>query len=453
MKKILSSALLLALALALALSAAGCRKTGNKGDTSKSGNAVENLADNPFGIADADADFIEVMNNSGEVSCYTYSQELSDYDKEFCEFFAKYYGGSMNYKYIAYADNQTQYLIDHAAGEAPSYIGIDYRKWPKVGNRQIVYSMDELKDMNIVGLDHPELVKYDKIASNYTIDGKRYAFSVSYATPVMIAVNLDLFDQYSVKAPTEYFKEGTWGYDTFVECCKNISRTTSDGTKIYGYNGWNFFWFLTANDDELIVWDKEWKLQSNISNTRVKSTLGNIKSLYDNGYYGGAEKDFVGGKIAMSAATADNLKNSLKDATFKWDIVPFPYGNDNSSGQVPGEVTVIGIVNQKGNNVQGVVNYNIARRVFDNNRFGVTDSGTYIGGYKDVFSENQIKLIQSYVNQIGEDLFLGVGNLKTTANQITNELKGGNMTVQEIVQTYEPVIKGQCVAEMENTAE
>lgn len=450
MKKILSSVLLLALVLSLAFTAAGCKKSGSANSNSKAGSTAANLAENPFGMADADAEFLEAMSNTGEISNYTFSQELSDYEKEFCEFFAKYYGGSMSYRYIAYADNQTQYLIDFAAGEAPSFVGIDYRKWPKVGNRQIVYSVDELEKMGIVGLDHPELVKYEKLCENYTIDGKRYAFVVNYATPVMIGVNLDLFEQYSVKSPVEYFKEGTWGYDTFVECCKNLSRTTTDGTKIYGYNGWNFFWFLTANDADVIGWTKDWKLQSNFSTARVKDTLGQIKSLYDNNYYGGESGDFLAGHIGMMAATGDNLKNEVKEATFKWDIVPFPYGNDNSSGQLPGEITVCGIVNQKGNNVQGVVNYNIARRIFDNYKMGVDKSGTYIGGYQGIFTDNQIDLIQSYVDQIGEDMFLGVGSLETTRNHIQNELGGGNMTVQEIIQTYDPVIKGQCDAEMEN---
>ena len=147
MKKILSSVLLLALVLSLAFTAAGCKKTGNKDSNSKAGSTAANLAENPFGMADADAEFLEAMSNTGEISNYTFSQELSDYEKEFCEFFAKYYGGSMNYRYIAYADNQTQYLIDYAAGEMPDLVMIDYRKWPKVGNRQIAYNIDELKEL------------------------------------------------------------------------------------------------------------------------------------------------------------------------------------------------------------------------------------------------------------------------------------------------------------------
>ncbi len=441
--KIFSMLMIVVLSL-LIVTSTGCANNNNQNSNSKTASTI---IKNPYGLENASEELVEALTNSGEITTYTYSQELTDDTKKFLEYYKKYYGGTVKYKYIAYADNQTQYLIDYAAGEMPDLVMIDYRKWPKVGNRQIAYNMDELKKLGVLGLDHPELKKYENLADNYTLKGKTYAYSVSYGSPVMMGINLELFDKYSVKSPVEYYKEGNWNTDTFAECIKNISRTTADGTKIYGVSAWNLGWFVTADDNSLVSWDKDWKLKSNLKNSGVMATLQNIKDWHTNGYFGGDTKAFANGTLAIFTATADNLDDALKPVTFKWDIVPFPYGVNNTSGMLPGEITGSGVATST-KNPQGVVNYGIASSVFNSQYYGIELGSVYCESYK-IYNEKQMNLINTHVDKISEDLMYGVGSLnKTPVWHFWNDIMSPSVTVKQAIDTHSPVFEGQCAAEM-----
>lgn len=443
-RKAVNIFILICISIAIILST-GCsikKSTGNSNSKVSS-----SIVDNPFGLENASEELVEALTNSGAISTYTFKQELSDNSKKFLEYYKKYYGGTVTYKYIAYADNQTQYLIDYAAGEMPDLVMIDYRKWPKVGNRQIAYNTDELKNLGVLGLDHPELKKYSSLSDNYNYKGKDYAFTVSYASPCMMGVNLDLFDKYSVKSPVEYYKDGNWNMDTFVECIKNISRTTTDGTKIYGVTAWNLGWFITADDNSLVSWDKDWKLKTNLKDSGVMATLQSIKNWHTNGYFGGDTAEFTSGSLAIYTATADNLDDAVKSVTFNWDIVPFPYGMNNTSGMLPGEITGSGVASST-KNPQGVVNYCIASSVFNSQYYCVELGSVYCESY-DVYSKEQLKLINNHVGKISEDLLFGVGSLaKTPVWHFWNDIKSPSVTVKQAVDTHTPVFEGQCEAEM-----
>ncbi len=40
-------------------------------------------------------------------------------------------------------------------GGVADVITLFYKLWPKVANRGMVYSIDELKELGVVGIDHP----------------------------------------------------------------------------------------------------------------------------------------------------------------------------------------------------------------------------------------------------------------------------------------------------------
>lgn len=225
-KRVISSAVLMLLSLAMAATAVSCNGSKDTGSKSSKKGEIEN----PYIDAgqSISKEVMEALQNSGDVMWYSGVEEKTDYDKQFIEYFKKYYGGNFSYKFCSYGDDMSQFLVDFANNDAPDMVGLNYRYWPKAGNRQLVYSVDELKEKGVVGLDHPALTQFEDVAKRtFSIDGKTYAFSIGYNTPVMIGVNLDLFDQYKVKSPVEYYKEGTWDFKTFMETCKNISRATS----------------------------------------------------------------------------------------------------------------------------------------------------------------------------------------------------------------------------------
>ncbi len=448
MKKIFSVVLIVVMCAALTL-ATGCSNTADTDDKSTSSVTVENI----YGSSDLTEEQIAAFQNSGEIKLYTTDTDLAkgtygEEAQEYHDWLKKYYGLTIKYKYQAYGDDLTKFMVDYANGDAPDMFTLNYRRWPKAGNRQIVYSVDEMVEMGIVGLDHPQMEAYKDLQQPYYIDGVCYSPIATYCNPVMVGVNLDLFESLSVKSPVEYYKEGNWNMDTFIQCCKEITRTKQDGTKVWGAAGWNYSWYLIANDARLVQWDDNNKLTLTMTDSVTVDTLTTWRNLYLNGYSPSAQESadqspFETGNMGMKLYTANNLANEVFcDVTFNWDIVPMPYGSNNTSGLVPGEVSGAGIVSSS-KNVQGVINYLIAERIWNDAQRGVENSLYYPETYVGIYSEEQVALIQSYCDKVDQDLYMGVGKLNSMQWQFWDDLKGGTMTVKECIDTYEPVWQAQ----------
>ena len=454
MKRI--SALLLALALTLSLTLlAGCKKDSNSGDQDQDDGPVN--VEDVYGTSELSADVIEALQNSGAITLYTTEASVAQgkLDEEWqagMDWYKKYYGLTINWKYQAYGDDLKKFLVDFAANDAPDLIYLDYRRWPKAGLRQVIYNLDELKEMEVLGLDHPAITTYEDLSSRFEINGKKYAVSVAYASPTLCCVNLDLFDQYSVKSPMAYYQEGDWTMDTYIKCAKDITRTLSDGTKIWGTFGWNYSWYLVANDCRLVQWDDKYNLKLTMtSDPKTVETLTTFQDIYEKGYCPSSEeysekKLFTSGKEGMVLMTADNMAKMVKDVTFKWDILPMPLGANNSSGETAGEVSGWGLVSSS-KNPQGAINYIIAKDLY-NKQLYKQDWGVYFcPSYDGIYSEEQIDTIANYADHIGLDLYMGVGDLNTKQWNFWNDLKRGTMTVKEVFDTHEGVFQEQIDAE------
>ncbi len=451
MKKIISLVMTLTMCAALVLTT-GCSNDTGKTDTGSKSTFSGTLED-IYGSTKLTEEQIAALQNSGEIIIYTDSADIakgkySDELKAELDWYKKYYNLTIKYKYQAYGDDLTKFMVEYANGDAPDLINLNYRRWPKAANRQVVYSVDELDEMGVVGLDHPEFLKYKDLQAPFTIDGVCYSPVAVYSSPAIVIVNEDLFDKYSVKSPTEYYKEGSWDMKSYVQACKDLTRTTSDGTKIWGAYSWNYSWYLTANDAGMVRWDKDWNLVCAMTETKTMNALKSWKDLYDKAYSPsseeyGASEPFQTGNLGMLIYTGNNWALMAKDYTFKWDIVPMPFGADNTSGVLPGEVSGAGIVTST-KNAQGVINYLIASRLYDNYMKGV-DESLYITHkcYYDVYTDEQIDLITSFAGKIDQDFYRGIGNLNTTQYGFWNDLKRGTMTIKECIDTYEPEWKVQ----------
>lgn len=451
-KRILS--LLLVMVMALSMTAlAGCKgSTNTGGQTDNTPVNVEEV----YGSSDLSEEMITALQNSGELTLYTDSADVANgkFDDEWienAEWMKKYYGLTINYRYQAYGDDLTNFLVDFAANDAPDVITLDYRRWPKAGNRQIVYNLDELEEMGILGLDHKAFDPYRDLSNRFNIGDKIYSVSITTCVPVVCGVNLDLFDQYQVKSPVAYYQEGAWDMDAYITCCKELTRTLGDGTKIWGGFGWNYNWYLVANDARLVKWDENYNLKLTMNDPLTIRSLTEIQDLYLKGYtptdqMATSDNVWKSGKLGMYLATSNNMAVYLKDVTFNWDIVPMPYGADNTSGEVPGEFSGWGVVTST-KNPQGVINLLICKAIMAERDYG--DDGLYYrSSYEEIYSEDQLDMIYSYCNKVGQDLVMGVGTLGKYF-KFWNDLRGGGMTLKECIDTHEPFYQDQIDLENE----
>ena len=408
--------------------------------------------------ADLSEEEITALQNSGTITLYTDKATLvkgepTDDEKDEYDFYKKYYGLTIKWKYQAWGDDLSKFLIDYANGDAPDFITLNYRRWPKAGTRQVVYSIDELKEKGVVGLDHPEITRYNDVASRFCIGDTLYSPGINYADPSFLAYNVDLFDEYKVKSPGDYFKEGNWSMDTFLQCAKEITRTLGDGTKIWGAYWRDATYYLVADDARLVDWNADGtKLVLQMSKANSVKPLETWANTFIDGYSptsedGGSDK-FKIGQMGMFVCDANNFAQKVPDYTFKWEIVPTPLGANNVSGNIPGECSGNGIVSSS-KNPQGVLNYHIAKSQWQAYRYN-TPYGLYFSdAYDGAFNEEQLKTIATSAEHVGLDLYMGIGNLVNSQWNFWNALKSGTKTTKEVFDTFEPVFRAEVDEENE----
>ncbi len=450
-KKILSILCLLSLILCVC-SLGGCGEESTSSTISSTSSNAEK-GEIPGGFLEVDGETINALMNSGEVYVYTCHATETDYAKTklggFDNYFSEVYGGNIVAKNIAWQNWERTYLVDYAGGDAPDVVKLYYRAWPKLGIRNMVYSLEDLKKIGVVGLNHPYVTNdADTLKGTYLYEDELYGLALDKKDTgaAFIAVNSDLFKTYNVKSPTEYYNEGRWDFDTLMKCASEISRTLSDGTQIYGYFGWDPTFVLTANDAYPVVWDSNGVLKSNLTDPKVINALTDYQSLYANAWATGVDKDWNQGRCGMYAGLDFNIHRNFGGGkvTFEYDVIPFPYGKDNTSGYVSGDLTAYAISNST-DNPQGSFNYIIARCAWLDYCLENGDDSENLGS----FTEEQKEMIAEYNARIKDSLYYGVGNLDSAHWNFWANIKNGSKTVKEVLDTYEPMFKAQCEVEME----
>ena len=180
---------MLVLICALAITATGCKTADvNTDDDKNMGDLI------PGGVANVSAEVLEALSSSGDVTVYTNSSSETDSAKDFSEYFSQVYGGNLTRKYVEWEGWEKVFITDFAAEEAPDVITLFYKLWPKVANRGMVYSIDELKELGVVGIDHPTFEDDVELCEkNYSYKKQNYSLALEFKSAVYCCVNTDLF--------------------------------------------------------------------------------------------------------------------------------------------------------------------------------------------------------------------------------------------------------------------
>ncbi|MGW6497609.1 ABC transporter substrate-binding protein [Nonomuraea angiospora] len=167
-------------------------------------------------------------------------------------------------------------------------------------------------------------------------DGELYAYPFS-TSPFGVFVNTDLVKAAGQKAPRDLIKAGQWDWEHANEINKAVAAKGKNGLTIlnFDYKAW---------DNLATVWQgwgaKAWSddggtCQFNAPEMVEAMTFMHKAIFTDKSMPGpGTAVDFFSGDTAMAVAQISRAA-MLKDATFKWDLVPLPAGPK-------GEYAVIG---------------------------------------------------------------------------------------------------------------
>ncbi len=426
----------LAAVLLIVFCSCGTKSTSN----ATSGMIKADAMDSPYGNNVSDS-LEKVLKNSGEVVVYSVGEQLSERDTDFVEYFEKYYNGEVVFEYCPSEDMLSKIITDNAAGLAPDVVNLSQYNWPNTATKKFVYSINQLEQQGIEGLTHPELMRYRTLTEdNFSYNGECYSISVSSCVPIIAAINIDLFDRCGVQSPLTYNADGSWNFDTFFACCSGIIRGTAGNNRIKSLYASDMGWFMTANDAAFVSIDGP--LKSQITSDNSKSTLTYLRQLYETNSISADANSFKKGETAIYLCAADEFIGMVDKLKFKWDVVPFPYGNKNVSGYTPGRVTGYSVsVNSE--NPQGAVNYIIARNMFDNfylhNKNGAVWKKEYI-----VYSTEQLNTVINSIWRTRNCLFRGVGDLSDEYSRFWSDFSNENVPIDTLVYSYDDIIKYNC---------
>lgn len=458
----MTSCFLIVLVVVMALSASSC-KSGKKDNSDASSTTLDTKV--PGGYSDVSAEVLEALSNSGDVNVWFLCSELTEQHNEFIQYFEDVYGGTIHPTCVPWEGSEREFITKFEAGEAPDVCNIFSKLWPKVANRGIIYSLPELEKMGVLGIDHPALQEYKPAVDYYSYKGESYCVYYALNWGVFCYSNEDLFDQYEIKSPWDYFQEGKWDYDALYKCCEQICKATDLGNGTYGvmgYGGWDASLFVTANGGDLIVLEDDGTLRNGIRDPKTVRGLENIKKIFNDGYAVSDLKQLFGNsQLAVMSALPYNFLGHVSKfrdedgkLPFEFAVVPFPYGKDNTDGRIPGGSGGMGVVTST-KNPQGAVNYIIAQAYYLQGHYDaqswhdhiIEDSG------KELFTLDQCKIIFDYAEHAVDPVFYGVASMWDAQWNFWNSVRGKGSTVAQCIESFEGLVEAQVETENDNAAQ
>ncbi len=454
MKKAISLFILVVLTVSL-FSVIGCSSTADNGENGGfTGNTI------PGGIADVSQETLEALQKSGKVKVYTFGNDMTSvhsgdngwFNHEiFQEYFKAVYGGELEIVNGLWKNWEQRFLIEFAAGDAPDLIYSGTRLWPKVANREMVYSLSEMKEMGLVGLDHPVLQDgMDIVERNFTFKNEVYGFALQDVQCYWLIVNTDLYKKYEVKSPVEYYNEGLWDFDTFVKSSQELTDKAgldANGLKnASGYYCWDPNAMLIANGQQLVTIDRATgEMTLNLEKAEVVDMLEMYSDAVSQTGFINLVDTFANGTVGCVAWLDKSLVQVVESGlTFNWDIVPYPLGENNTEGTVFGTVRPWSVVTSS-ENPQGAVNLVIALKAAIEQGLLPTDRYDLTYYFEDKPEISQmIKDIESFgIN----DNQKGIANFEDINYALWPRLQKGQ-TVNEAIQALKPKFLAEINAEL-----
>ena len=152
--------------------------------------------------------------------------------------------------------NQNTVMAAINAGDKPDVVfqSNQFNNIAMNGLAASLTSSEYKKLAEVVGEEFLDLCKFGS---------KTLGFVRPWTGTMMCYYNVDMFNDYGVKTPKEYFLEGNWTWDTFKEVMVQMTKDTNGDGKIdtYGMNGdaWGFMldpWKTNAKGELVSVIDE-----------------------------------------------------------------------------------------------------------------------------------------------------------------------------------------------------
>jgi len=347
-------------------------------------------------------------------------------------YYQKEYGGTVTSVSVEWQGWENRFYKDLASGVAPDLIYLFEKNFYQLLKRDLIVSVEEMVEKGIEGTNHPSLFLKQRLAGDlYSAKGKTYSFACAYAEADMIFVNEDLFNQYKITSPYDYYTAGKWNTEAFEKCVQLITRDTDDDGKndIFGYYGYDPYAFVASAGGDIVKLDEAGAFASDMNNPKTLQGLINYRNTYSKGYATEYYSKWLSGKTAMLGWTPQSEYNNLanKRFDFEWSVVPFPLDKGNTNGARSGKCYGWA-VSASSVNWQGCVNYVVAL-----NKYSVINSNFSGADYSSVFTTDQLEMISDCADNIQLPFYNGVGDLNTTQWDIWGALSDNKISEQQAI--------------------
>ncbi len=453
MKKVISLLILACLMLSLGIAATGCKGSEDGGNNASGGGDYADAV--PGGNADVGVEVMEALTNSGTISMYMFEDNpsipgnRSEWFDSFLEYYGQVYNGKVDVIDTLWADWYQKFITDFAADSAPDLIYLFENNFPKFANRGMVVSIEEMQSKGVVGFDHPALMSdRDLIYDSFKYKDGHFGFAKNLAEADMLFVNNDLFKQYDVKSPVEYYNEGQWNWQNFEKCAAAMTRDTDgDGANdIFGYYGWDGNFIITAAGGQLVTLGDDGMLAVGMDSIATQQGIDNYANIYGKLK---AAAPYEGSKCAMWAHMATNeytINEAGHRKGYDWSVVPFPLDDRTNAERVRSGKSYAWSVSSTAANPQGCVNFIIALNSFED----ITPNPA-APDYSKYFTEDEIQMINDNAREAVVPLFHGTGNLWQQQWDFWGAIQTGKKSAAEIVTTFKPMFEAQVKLENLNS--
>ena len=404
-------------------------------------------------VTKSDTNQATQLYDSGDITVYRFdggTVGVGSYDdewyNEFLLYYQKEYGGTVTPVLVRWQGWEKRFNTDLASGVAPDLIYLFENNYYKLLKRDLLVSVEEMKENGVTGTDHPSLLLKQRLASDrYSANGKNYAFACAYAEADMIFVNEDLFSQYGVTSPYEYYTNGKWNTDALIECAQAITQDSDNNGKndIFGYYGYDPYAFVASAGGELVKLESKGKVTSKAADKKTLKGLANYHELYSGGYATNYYSNWLSGKVAMVGWLPNSEYANLisERLDFNWSVVPFPLDKENTDGVRSGRCYGWAVTSSSVN-WQSCVNYVVAL-----NKYGVINPDATQPEYSSLFNTDQLQMFSDCAENIQLPLYNGVGDLKNTQWDMWGMLSDAKYTYQQSVNMIQKEIDKQIKSE------
>jgi len=156
--------------------------------------------------------------------------------------------------------------------------------------------------------------EYDELAKTtgkYYLDmlnykGQSYGVQSPWSGGTIHYFNKTLFEQYGVKSPAEYYKEGNWNWDTMEKCYEEITKDTDGDGKMDIYGSGTVFRAISP-----------FEYTYNQATGKVENTIGQspeVKRWLEINYKGFSQTKSLGAYVDCNVATTPRPATHMSDA-------------------------------------------------------------------------------------------------------------------------------------------